>query len=781
VSTPTVPGYRLGAMLAAGRRGPVHRAVREADGTVVTIHLVEATLDRAQRRRFRAETAGLLRLPPSAHLVPLLDAGVTAGGQPYLVTPLAEGTLADRLATARLDVARVIRAGLDAAAGLGDLHRTGMLHGNLAPGNLVELHGGAVALTGFALPVLEELDGAVPGSYGPPEVLEGGDWTVAADLYALAGTLFALLTGAPPYERRDAADLLARMRSGAVPEIDDDRVPDRLRAALRRGLDPNPRARFSSAGELATELNRVLQAADPGSDPHPSGLAAPAPAASSRVETVPPQPDQAPSGRQFGSRYLVGDQIGEGSMGVVCRAVDTDDGQPVAIKLLKPPFTTDDGAVTRFLREGSALRRVAHPNLVRVRDFVAESGNFGLVMDLVEGQDLRTVMATQPLTPAQACAVLGQVAGALGAVHAGGIVHRDVKPENVLVERDDGCNARLADFGIARFAEGPTLTQPGMILCTLAYAAPEMRSGAQASKRSDVYALGVVAYELFAGSRPGSGGNPLAPSPAPSKPAAMPDELWHLVRDCLDGEPVRRPEAAALAPSLMAISRALGGLPPLPRWGSGRASSVRTPILASAQPQTPVPVGARPESTGSADGERVSTAASERPPPAPPVPDTAPTPRRRVLLVAAAVILIGSVAGVAVALLGNRQQDPVATDTAARTAYHQVPVAARASSPGSRRVRLTFSGGGSDVVGYLIYRLGPDGEAVGGGDGELLDTGPLPGPSYEIRGAEAGVRHCFRVTALLAGAPSPPPERRASPNATCVKADGGPSSKADKR
>jgi serine/threonine-protein kinase len=740
-----MPGYDLGATLAAGRRGPVYRAVRQTDGLAVTVHLIEATLDRAQRRRFRAETAGLLRLPRSPHLVPLLDADVTSTGQPYLITPRAAGTMADRLTVGSMDALEVARAGRDAATGLRVLHDAGVLHGNLEPGNLLELDDGAVAVTGFALPVLEELDGGRPGPYCPPEILEGGDWTASADLYALAATLFALLTGAPPYGRPDAADRLARMRGGAVPEILDERVPQRLRLMLRRGLDPNPQARFSRASEVIEQCDRVLQPA----------------ATDSRVETVPPAPAQAPVGRQFGSRYLVGEQIGEGSMGVVCRAVDTDDGQPVAIKLLKPAFTADDGAVTRFLREGSALRHVAHPYLVGVRDFVAESGNFGLVMDLVEGDDLRTVMAAEPLTPAQACTILGQVAGALGAVHAGGIVHRDVKPENVLVERHgEQLTARLADFGIARFAEGPTLTQPGMILWTLAYAAPEMRRGEPASVKSDMYALGVVAYELFAGRRPGRQNGMPTPDAVFTQPAGMPVELWHLVRECLDDEPSRRPDASALAPTLLALAGALGGQPALPRWGDRR---VPKPIAPQPQPSRPA--------------TRVPTAASEHPPPAAPVPDTAPRPHRRMLLVSAAVIVVlGAVAGATAALLGGARQDPGGTDTAAEASYSQLRVAATASSPQPGTVRLNFSGQepsapDTELVGYLIYRVGPDGEPAGGGDGELLETGPLPGPSYEITGAEAGVRHCFRVTALVRGASSQP-EPQSTPAAACARANG---------
>jgi hypothetical protein len=207
---------------------------------------------------------------------------------------------------------------------------------------------------------------------------------------------------------------------------------------------------------------------------------------------------------------------------------------------------------------------------------------------------------------------------------------------------------------------------------------------------------------------------------------------------------------------------------------AGSAGHGRQPDDAP-QPQRP-PEGLR----GGDVGERIPTAASERPPPAAPLPDVRPRPRRRVLIAsAAAVVLLGAVAGVTAALLGGRQQDPAPGGAAAQTSYHQVPVVATASSPASGEVRLTFSGGGPDVVGYLIYRLGPDGRAPGSGDGDLLDTGPLPGPSYEITGAEAGARHCFRVTALLVGAAARQQEPPPSATAACARADGRSSSKAN--
>jgi hypothetical protein len=227
-----------------------------------------------------------------------------------------------------------------------------------------------------------------------------------------------------------------------------------------------------------------------------------------------------------------------------------------------------------------------------------------------------------------------------------------------------------------------------------------------------------------------------------------------------------------MAPTLLALARTLGGALPLPRWGGGRAGSVRVSLPMPPQPPAPaVWTGGN----GLDGAERLVTAASERPLPEPPAAEDRPSRRRRVLVAAAvtAVVLLSGIAGATAALLRSRTQASVTSDTPGQTAYRQIPVAATASSPASGEVRLRFSGGGPDAVGYLVYRLGPDGRPPGGGDGELLDTGPLPGPTYEITGAEADVRHCFKVTALLLGGPASPSQARAAPEPACVTADGG--------
>src|SRR4051794_31593500 len=163
--------------------------------------------------------------------------------------------------------------------------------------------------------------------------------------------------------------------------------------------------------------------------------------------------DAGPALEPLGSRYLLGAAIGSGAMGQVLRAT-TRDGEPVAIKVLRPELSSDPGVVSRFLQERHILEGLTEPHLVRVRDLVAEGSKLAIVMDLVEGPDLRTELARRGTFPAiQAAEIVDGVLAGLAAVHAAGVVHRDVKPENVLLSGGLPSGVRLTDFGVAKLVE----------------------------------------------------------------------------------------------------------------------------------------------------------------------------------------------------------------------------------------------------------------------------------------------------------------------------------------
>lgn len=193
--------------------------------------------------------------------------------------------------------------------------------------------------------------------------------------------------------------------------------------------------------------------------------------------------------------YEVRGFLGEGGMARVYRAVDPGSGREVAVKVLKDEVACDETAAKRFRREAEAAARFRHPALVAVQDV----GPTFIVLDLVDGESLAALLARRGGLPAaEALRILGEVAGALDHVHAQGVVHRDVKPSNVLVARDGG--AKLTDFGIARLAWA-RMTRTGELIGSPAYMAPEQITHGKVAPATDLYALGVVAFEALTGER----------------------------------------------------------------------------------------------------------------------------------------------------------------------------------------------------------------------------------------------------------------------------------------
>jgi serine/threonine protein kinase len=195
-------------------------------------------------------------------------------------------------------------------------------------------------------------------------------------------------------------------------------------------------------------------------------------------------------------RYQIERLLGEGAMGRVYRAHDPVRGRAVAVKVIKEPHCHDEKAMKRFLREAEAVSRLSHPGLVGVLD----TGPDFIVLDLVEGESLDSLIGRRgALPPAEALGILERIADALDHIHAHGIVHRDVKPSNILVSPDGG--VRLTDFGVAHLSWAP-MTRTGELLGSPAYMAPEQIALGDVEPASDVHALGVVAWEALVGRRP---------------------------------------------------------------------------------------------------------------------------------------------------------------------------------------------------------------------------------------------------------------------------------------
>ncbi len=284
----------------------------------------------------------------------------------------------------------------------------------------------------------------------------------------------------------------------------------------------------------------------------------------------------------FGSQYLLHECIGIGGTGRVFRASERGGGPDVAVKLLREDLAGQRGLMARLVREAELLRDIDHPNVVRVLDLVAEGNQVGIVMDLVPGGDLRQALPP-PLPPAQSMRILAQIADGLQAVHSAGLVHRDLKPENVLMPslRDGGQGylPRITDFGLSRLADSVMTTTS---LGTPAYVAPEVVEGKQPTSASDVYALGVMAFEWLTGERPFVAENGWAlmrahrEDPVPVLVGAPP-ALQALLQQLLAKDPAARPSAQMASQQLLATVPQVGAEQPFSIERVGPESAAETP------------------------------------------------------------------------------------------------------------------------------------------------------------------------------------------------------------
>jgi eukaryotic-like serine/threonine-protein kinase len=245
-------------------------------------------------------------------------------------------------------------------------------------------------------------------------------------------------------------------------------------------------------------------------------------------------------------RYELERPLGHGAMAVVDLARDAELDRPVALKRLAENLARDGELRARFLREARLAARLAHPNVVRVYDVGEDDGRPFIAMEYVDGETLADLLARRgPLPPGDVAALGVQICRALGAAHAAGLVHRDVKPQNLLL-REDG-QLKLGDFGIAFGLGGTRLTTAGTVLGTAAYLAPEQARGEDVTAAADLYALGAVLYEMLTGRPPRTPSSvaELAEATEIRPPAGAPRALSEIVMRCLDPDPARRPRSAA--------------------------------------------------------------------------------------------------------------------------------------------------------------------------------------------------------------------------------------------
>ncbi len=256
--------------------------------------------------------------------------------------------------------------------------------------------------------------------------------------------------------------------------------------------------------------------------------------------------------RVFANRYEILRELAQGGMAEVYLARDRLLARNVALKALFPEFARDPSFVERFRREAQSAAALNHPNIVGIHDWGQEDGTYFIVMEYVEGRTLRDILRSEgPVEPRQASEIAAEIASALSFAHRAGVVHRDVKPGNVLITTSGG--VKVTDFGIARHGTSEGLTQTGSVMGTATYFSPEQAQGLPVDGRSDVYSLGVVLYEMVTGVAPFTGDSPVAvaykhvretPLPPSRRNADLPADLEQIILTAMAKDPDHRYQSA---------------------------------------------------------------------------------------------------------------------------------------------------------------------------------------------------------------------------------------------
>ncbi|GAB3615603.1 hypothetical protein GCM10027416_01600 [Okibacterium endophyticum] len=413
------------------------------------------------------------------------------------------------------------------------------------------------------------------------------------------------------------------------------------------------------------------------------------------------------AGLTFGGRYELESRIAIGGMGEVWQATDLVIGRTVAIKILKDEYLGDPNFLERFRSEARHAALVNHEGIANVFDYGEEEGSAFLVMELVPGEALSTVLEREQVLPTdRVLDIVAQTARALQAAHAAGLVHRDIKPGNLLITPDN--RVKITDFGIARIADQVPLTATGQVMGTVQYLSPEQASGHPASPATDIYSLGIVAYESLAGKRPFTGESQVAIAMAqinempPDLPATVPEPVRALVLSMIAKKPSDRPSSTAH------VARAAEAL----RRGDVAAATAAVPAIAGG-----LTAATTVMASGSDDAVTTLLGAGEPPTTTAPVPEQEEDGEKKKRnpwtwpLIALVAILLLVLAGTIIALVnqGNGGDAPETSASATRTASTPTNTPTEEPEPTSTLVSVNeadFLGKSYDEAAALLTQMG---------------------------------------------------------------------------
>jgi serine/threonine protein kinase len=522
------------------------------------------------------------------HLIARQRAQQNAQGGIYILSePMAGVPLSSVLKErGKLSVSEVIDLMTPLCDAMFYLHALGLKHGNLCPdhvmvepGNLAHpwLFDTLLTLT-RSVPARHEASKLVKSEYLAPERIKGRRGTAASDIYGLGVLMYELLTGQPPFSGANSLET-RRLHLEAKPPPLPDEVAG-LAPVIMRCLAKEQLHRFPDAKTLSRALRATGGATKPGNDTITMDVSTlgqlKAQATFFGNEGKDGGERQAASGEKLGEYELI-DLLGQGGMGRVFLARHLKSNNEVALKVLRAEMAKDPTNLRRFVHEATVVSRIHHPHIVEVYDLVQETDCIYCVMEPLRGRTLGETLQEHPISIKRALGIMRQVCEALDAAHRVGVVHRDVKPDNIfLCERPKGEDdfIKLLDFGVAKqqnLSEAPDApkslwqTQGGVMVGTPMYMAPEQALGEGIDARTDIYTVATVLYRVLSGDSPFRAPKLHAliaqlltqpPPPLPehtSSGESIPKELAVIVMRCLD----KRPEGRLQTMDELALALAL--------------------------------------------------------------------------------------------------------------------------------------------------------------------------------------------------------------------------------
>ncbi|MGB6945665.1 MAG: protein kinase [Bryobacteraceae bacterium] len=551
--------YEILKRLGEGGMGAVYKARDHELDRLVALKVIRPELAGHPDilRRFKQELI-LARQVTHKNVVRIFDLG-NADGRKFITMDYIEGRDLKSILVERgkLPPGEVVPIFQQICRGLEAAHVEGVVHRDLKPQNVMVDDAGRVWLMDFGLARSMELSGLTrtgvlmgTPDYMSPEQARAEKVDARSDLFSLGIIVYEMLTGRLPFQADTLmAKLLMRVQQNATPVTEiEPGVPASLGAVVARCLERDVNKRYQNVREILDDLlsntKTIGASSSSGTSQNTSATPAETPISLSALG----------AGSQFGPRYRIESEIGEGGMGKVYKAHDSDLDRTVALKLVRPELARDASSLQRFKQELLLASRISHRNILRIHDLGDVGGVKFISMAYIQGMDLHELIAKMgKLQTERVINIAKQLAGALEAAHSEGVVHRDLKPRNVLITVDD--HVYVSDFGLAKSldAETTAMTRAGEVLGTPRYMSPEQAESKPADHRSDLYSLGVILYEMATGEVPFTGESSLQVmfqhvQQAPKDPRILnpetPEYLATIILKCLEKDPALRYQSA---------------------------------------------------------------------------------------------------------------------------------------------------------------------------------------------------------------------------------------------